>query len=577
MGLLALVLAAVVAAVRGSRRKALSRLRAEWGRPVPRPRKPEDLAGASRSRVAALGETPALDERTWNDLDLDEVFAAIDRTESTLGREALYHRLRSGPGPRELEAFETLVTRLGEDASARERAQLALSRLQDPQGYALWWLARPDAIETRPWFALFPALSAVTLLLAAATPLYPGLLPALVGSLVASLAVRWLTDSSIGRASAAFRQLAPVIATGEALQGIEALHGPETAPVTGPLGAGLARLAPLKTISRWISGNPLMLSVSASPLALTLGDLVNAVYEYLNLALLLDANGVFFGAAALRSRGRALLDVVAAIGDVDAAISVASLRAERSDWTRPRFLPAGAPALLEEARHPLVADAVPNSATLAAGKGLLVTGSNMSGKTTFLRTVGVNVVLAQTLHTALASRYEAPALLVRSCIGRADDLPGGKSYYLVEVEALLGLVTASQGAAPHLFLLDELFRGTNAVERIAAGQAVLAELVGGADGSRPHVVLAATHDGELVDLLEGSYSPCHFGDAVVDDQLVFDHRLRPGRATSRNAIAILRMRGAPEAMVERALATAAALDGERARLGDRPRAPGPLT
>ena len=103
----------------------------------------------------------------------------------------------------------------------------------------------------------------------------------------------------------------------------------------------------------------------------------------------------------------------------------------------------------------------------------------MSGKSTFLRTVGVNAVLAQTLNMCFASSYHAPLLVVRSCIGRAGNLASGKSYYIVEAESLLGLVRDSGSAVPHLFLLDELFRGTNAVERIAAGQAVLRELVDG--------------------------------------------------------------------------------------------------
>jgi DNA mismatch repair ATPase MutS len=110
---------------------------------------------------------------------------------------------------------------------------------------------------------------------------------------------------------------------------------------------------------------------------------------------------------------------------------------------------------------------------------VLVTGSNMSGKSTFLRTVGVNAVLAQSLNTCLAHAYEAPVYQIRSCIGRADDLIAGKSYYLVEVESVLSLVKASDETAPHLFIFDELFRGTNAVERIAAGEAVLHALVSG--------------------------------------------------------------------------------------------------
>ena len=144
-----------------------------------------------------------------------------------------------------------------------------------------------------------------------------------------------------------------------------------------------------------------------------------------------------------------------------------------------------------------------NSIVLRSGQGVLVTGSNMSGKSTFLRTVGVNAILAQTIGTCLARTYAAPVFVVRSCIGRSDDLVGGKSYYLAEVEALLGLVEASETADCCLFLLDELFRGTNAVERIAAGEAVLRELLLSRPGhDKHHVALAATHDGELVDLLE---------------------------------------------------------------------------
>jgi DNA mismatch repair ATPase MutS len=154
---------------------------------------------------------------------------------------------------------------------------------------------------------------------------------------------------------------------------------------------------------------------------------------------------------------------------------------------------------------------------------------------------------------------------VRSCIGRSDDLLSGKSYYIAEVEALLELVQASDNPAPHLFLLDELFRGTNSVERIAAGQAVLLELVSGPSRANPHVVIAATHDGELVDLLPDSYSAFHFGDTVGPDGLIFDHQLRSGPATTRNAIALLRMHGASSELIRRALECATTLDAQRDR------------
>jgi DNA mismatch repair ATPase MutS len=221
---------------------------------------------------------------------------------------------------------------------------------------------------------------------------------------------------------------------------------------------------------------------------------------------------------------------------------------------------------MQDVCHPLLEDPVPNSLEWSPPNGFLVTGSNMSGKTTFIRTIGVNAVLAQTIHTCLASTWEAPMLRVRSCIARTDDLLAGKSYYLVEVEAVLALVHASSSPAPHLFLFDELFRGTNAVERVSAAAAVLTEILDDGGDRRPHLVLAATHDAELIDWLSQQYAACHLGDELGPSGILFTYRLRPGPATTRNAIALLQLHGAPAALVSRALERAAWLDRQRERL-----------
>ena len=520
----------------------------------------EAMAASHRSRLSNTGSRTSIDDRTWQDLDLDAVFATVDRTESTLGQHALYHRLRTASTPVHLDAFEALVSQFEIDPALRERAQTALSRLRDPQGYDLWWLARQDAIETRPWHVLFPILAAALLTLVVALPIVPQVTPALIAIVVVNVGTRYMTDRRIGALAAAFRQIAPVVNTAESLRFLEAGN---VRPLIGSIHADTRSLRRLKAIARWLIGDPLMLPTNAGALAIMINDVVSTAYEYLNLALLLDGNGVYFGARSLRAHHAAFLRVVAATGEVDAAISTASFRAGRRDWTRPAFRQPGAPAELTDVRHPLLVDAVPNSISLAAGRGVLITGSNMSGKSTFLRTVGVSAVLAQALNTCLAAEYQAPVFNVRSCIGRSDDLLSGKSYYIVEVESLLGLVEASAGTTPHLFLVDELFRGTNTVERIAAGRAVLQEFVSNGSRANPHVVVAATHDGELVDLLSGSYSAFHFGDAVGSGGLTFDHQLRPGPATTRNAIALLRLHGASEDLIRRALDCAAMLDAQR--------------
>jgi hypothetical protein len=549
------------------RQRLLARLRAEWGKPRARVRRIDAIADYHRSRIAGEtdggGRSPSdsqsrsLDERTWSDLDLDAVFAAIDRTESTLGQQALYHRLRTAPVAPNGDAFEALVDRLSGDAPTRERVQMALSRLQDPHGYDLWWLAQPDSIITRPWHIIFPLLAAICLGALYATPFFPVALLILIIGGTLNVIVRIATVNQVGPLVGPFRQVGALISAGRELQ---CLSGTDIDPLVACLRTDVPSLRRLRLITLWVGRDPLKL-----------GEIAGAIFEYVNLLLLLDVNAMFFGARELRRHGPALLRVIAAVGDVDAALSVANLRAGSRHWTKPKFAPPAAtmPIKLTDLRHPLIeADAcVPNSIVLAPPHGVLITGSNMSGKSTFLRTVGVNAVLAQTINTCFATEYEAPVFHVRTCIGRTDDLAAGKSYYIAEVEAVLALVRASRSSDPHLFLFDELFRGTNAVERIAAAEAVLADLIT-ADGRRrrPHIVLTATHDAELVDLLRETYAAYHFTDKLGSEGLIFEHRLEPGPATTRNAIALLQLHGAPESLVRHALERAATLDHQRRTL-----------
>lgn len=145
----------------------------------------------------------------------------------------------------------------------------------------------------------------------------------------------------------------------------------------------------------------------------------------------------------------------------------------------------------------------------------------------------------------------------------------GRSYYLDEVLGVLDALRASQSDATHVFLFDELFRGTNAIERIAASEATLRELA-----STKHVVVAATHDLDVVTLLAGVYQPFHFTDRMGPNGIEFDYQLTDGPSTTGNAIALLSFHGAPPGLIARAQRRAAELDGERPGPS---RIPGPST
>ena len=162
-----------------------------------------------QSRLSATGSSASLDDRTWDDLILDDVFATLDRTESTLGQHALYHRLRTTPIADSLDAFEALVTRMSADVQARERAQVALARLQDAHGYDLWWLHQPDALDTPGWYVIFPLLTASTFVALLLGVFWLHLLPLVIGAVAVNVIVRSTTDQRIGAAAAAFGNWPP--------------------------------------------------------------------------------------------------------------------------------------------------------------------------------------------------------------------------------------------------------------------------------------------------------------------------------------------------------------------------------
>ena len=503
------------------------------------------VASYHRARTAGLPDT-SIDDRTWHDLDMDAVFATLDRADSSVGQQSLYHRLRSSTSRATLGAFEALIARATTDEPARERCQLALAALRNPAGYNVWQLAEPGALHTRPWHVLSPALATAMLL-----SLVAGLWwsPAFVGTLAllpVCLVVRVLNARLVTRTIDAFRLFGPLIAAATIVRSIA---DADTRDVTAPLFDDVPSLNRLRVVSGWLTRD-----------SLTMDPITGTVVELLNYLMALDSNALFFGASALKTHGQAVQRTLAAVGDIDAAIAVASYRVGTPTWTRPSFQPAGAPATIRGLTHPLLTNGVGNSVRVAPPHGVLITGSNMSGKSTFLRSLGVAAIMSQAINTCTAEAYECPVLRVRSCIGRADDLVAGRSYYLDEVRGILALVEASRALEPHLFLLDELFRGTNAVERIAAGESTLSAL---ATADTRHVIVVATHDSELVSLLATTYAVFHFSDRVGPEGLVFDYRLASGPSTTRNAISLLELNGAPLALVKRARALAQRLERER--------------
>lgn len=182
-------------------------------------------------------------------------------------------------------------------------------------------------------------------------------------------------------------------------------------------------------------------------------------------------------------------------------------------------------------------------------KGVVLTGTNMSGKSTFLRMIGINVLFAQTFYFTLSSKYEAPFLNIVTSISPKDDVTSGKSYYLAEVEAILRIINASDDKVKPLCIIDEIFRGTNPIERISSSMAILNYI-----NKRDAITLVATHDKELTDSLKNSYNFYYFSEDVdYKKGLSFDYKIKQGVVKSRNAIKLLEYVGYPREIIEEAI------------------------
>jgi DNA mismatch repair ATPase MutS len=241
-----------------------------------------------------------------------------------------------------------------------------------------------------------------------------------------------------------------------------------------------------------------------------------------------------------------LRDVFETIGFLDAMLAAASYRAGLNESAEPELTDSTPSLDIEAVAHPLLEKPVPNSVTLRT-EGMLVTGSNMSGKTTFLKTIGVNMLFAQTLHFCLARKFSSSFFNTLTLIGRKDNIIEGKSYYLDEILTLLRIIQACRQDIPCLCLIDELFRGTNSVERIAASAEVLLYL-----GKKKGLVFASTHDLELARLVADAYVNFHFQEEIGEHGLLFNYQLHEGPSETRNAIKLLRHVGYPKEITEAA-------------------------
>ncbi|MBH8559082.1 MutS-related protein [Hymenobacter negativus] len=516
----------------------LAALDAEWRQPTARFRN-FPLIARYHAAVQAEPAYHRLDQQTWTDLNGDELFTLLDGTVSRVGQQCLYHRLHSPlDDAQALREFDEAAGFFAAQPAERGQVQLALSCLNSTAAYYLADLLAGEPLPELPWAAAAPAL--VLLLLATVVGGFwmPVLWLLTAGHLLLHTILHIWSRARVVAGVRPMLQLGSLYRAGRDLSRL----GLPLAALSG-LAAPLGRLGSLV--------NKVAFLQFEGQLQSDLAALPWLILEYIKIVLLLDFIVYHRCRRDVEQHADAIRAVFEAVGYADCAVAVAGFRA-RFSHCAPDFTTEETGLRLTASYNPLVPGCVPNDLTVTEAS-VLLTGSNMSGKTTFMRTIGLNTLLAQTIATCPAAAYAAPFRRVVSSINLADNLPEGKSYYFAEAEAVLGFIRQAE-AGGYLFILDELFKGTNTVERIAATQAVLAHL------QARSLVVASTHDGELGALLAPAFTEYHFSETVTETDWYFDYRLKPGPLTTRNAIRLLARAGYPADIVQQALALSRTLD-----------------
>ena len=479
-----------------------------------------------------------VDDITWNDLGMDDVFKKINQTYSSAGEEILYYMLRSPQFSEDkLKHLEEVITYFSTHTDERVSLQLQFKDLGYTGRFSMYdYLEHLDILGERnnikQWIT--NALYIPALVLCYFNPSV-GLL-VLVGLMIYNIITYFKEKNEIDTYISSFVYAMKLMDIAEYKLPQQDGLFKEEAELLKTHRKGLSRF---KRGSFWLMSSGRM-SGSGNPL--------DVILDYFRMIFHLDIMKFNSMLQQVKLHIQDVDALFSTIGYLEAAIAIVAYRASLADaYCVPVLRREDGTCLQgENLYHPLIANPVKNS--IHAKRGVLLTGSNASGKSTFLKTVALNAIFAQTIHTVLADSYEANYFHICSSMALRDDLGSGESYYIVEIRAIKRILDiAAEGEHKVLCFVDEVLRGTNTVERIAASTEILKSLSG-----ENVICFAATHDVELTQLLENQYDNYHFEEEIVDNDVCFNYRLLTGKATTRNAIKLLAVMGYEADIIEQA-------------------------
>lgn len=525
---------------RRQRQWFLAKLRRMWGSVTDREYSTEELESISHYARRHRKDRFLIDDITWNDLSMDQMFVNMNTTVSSCGEDVLYAMLRLPEFDEEvLKERNRLIEYFRTHQKERENVQMLVREVRKISSMSLsdYIFVLKDVEQTG--VAKYVLLACLTLAGIGAIFVQP-----LTGALLLLVILCFngyvhMKDSK--KIEPYLNCFLCILRLLKAADGFSKMKNPE-------IQEHLDRIEGVrKKLQGFRRGAFLVTSANAMQ-----DGLEAFVLSYLKIMFQVDIIKFYSMVKGVRGHEAEIDELFTAMGELDALIAVASFREYLPYYSIPELRKWEDRKEMEQISvemtdlyHPLIPNPVANSIRIDGG--ILVTGSNASGKSTFLKTVALNAILSQTIYTCISHSYRGDYVKVMTSMALRDNLEGGESYYIVEIKSLQRILEECEKKQPVLCIVDEVLRGTNTIERIAASSRILKYL------SQPYVLpLAATHDIELSYILEKQYENYHFEEEIKDHDVLFNYQLKEGRATTRNAIKLLEMIGYNQKIVSEA-------------------------
>lgn len=472
-----------------------------------------------RKKNESSGES--IDELTWNDLDMDAVFKRINYTRTSLGEAYLYYKLREiSYNKDEWTSLEKLINLFTTDEDLRNKVSLLLLKVGKLNNLNLTNFIYNPKFSKIPSYYKYPLLSLGFIFSLLLCFIYPkvGLILSFIFLCINILSYQsekiFLEDR--------FKVMIYLLNNINLCRSLSKIKDKDFEFFRKEASSALHNFKDLNKVK--IYGNSFQKKENS------FAD-IDIIFDYIKMFFMVDIIAYQNSVKILEENKENLYKIYDIVAKLDFALSLAYYRKSLCEYTTPEFIESE-DIFLENLYHPLIHNPVKNSILIK--NNILFTGSNASGKSTFIKAVALNCILAQSLNTALCSKYRCKFSKVVTSMAIKDNILAGDSYFIAEIKSLKRLLDSLNGEIRVLAFVDEILKGTNTIERISASASILkyAENTNGR-------LLVATHDMELTQILE-TYENYHFSETVTEDEVTFDYKLKKGPSNTRNALKLLK-------------------------------------